>query len=357
MTFIRKYSLMLTKVKQTVLGHLKRAIEFNLERTGKHGLPCGLLADWNDCLELGHDGETVFVALQLRYALSIYSEICEIFEMEHEVEWAAGQLKVLDENIDKHGWDGEWYLRAFRFDGMKFGSHENDEGRVWLNPQSWSVLSGHASAEKAKAAMNAVKNNLATEYGVEVCSPPYENTDHKVIKAPLFNQGMKENASIFSHTQGWAVIAETMLGNGKQAYEYYRAYMPAAYNTKSEVRQIEPYVYCQFTHSRYSPRFGASRLPWLSGAATWSYYSATQYIIGIRPDYNGLIIDPCIPAEWKKFSITRRFRGNVLNIDIENTNGVEKGVKEISINGETITSKLIPVELIKMTNDVKVIMG
>ena len=280
-----------------------------------------------------------------------------MFHKKDEVEWALSQLQVLDENIDKHAWDGEWYLRAFRFDGMKFGSHENDEGRVWLNPQSWSVLSGHASDVKAEAAMDAVRNNLATDFGVEVCSPPYEKTDHKVIKAPLFNQGMKENASIFSHTQGWAVIAETMLGNGEQAYKYYRAYMPAAYNTKAEVRQIEPYVYCQFTHSRYSPRFGASRLPWLSGAATWSYYSATQYILGIRPDYNGMIIDPCIPADWKELIITRRFRGSTLNITIINPNGVEKGIEEIVINGETIADKLIPLELLKETNVVKVIMG
>lgn len=341
----------------TVLGHMKRALEFNLERSGNHGLPCGLLADWNDCLELGHDGETVFVAFQLRYALKTFIEICTMLGIRDDIEWAENRLSILDENIDKHAWDGKWYRRAFRFDGTVFGSKQNDEGSIWLNPQSWSVISGHASGEKAEAAVKSVREKLATEYGVEVCAPPYEKTDHKIVKAPLFNPGMKENASIFSHTQGWAVIAETLLGNGNQAYEYYRSYMPSAYNTKAEIRQIEPYVYCQFTHSRYSPRFGASRLPWLSGAATWSYYTATQYILGIQPEYNGIRIDPCIPSDWKQFEVTRRFRKKNIRIKINNPLGVEKGVKEIKLNGKNLESNIIPMESLTADNELIVTMG
>jgi len=311
--------------EDTVLGHLKRAIEFNLERSGTHGLPCGLLADWNDCLELGHDGETVFVAMQLRYALKTYIEINELFSNVVEIEWAKSNLTTLDENIEKHCWDGDWYVRAFRFDGSVFGSKQNEEGSCWLNPQTWSVLSGHAVPEKAESALMAVRENLATDCGVMVCAPPYQKADHRIVKAPLFNPGMKENASIFSHTQGWAVIAETMLGNGNQAYKYYRSFMPAAYNTKAEIRQIEPYVNCQFTHSTFSPRFGASRLPWLTGAATWGYFSASQYILGIQPDYDGLRIDPCIPEHWKNFTVKRRFRGKHFNIEVVNTKAVQKG--------------------------------
>jgi N,N'-diacetylchitobiose phosphorylase len=345
------------KSKATVIGHLKRAIEFNVERSGTHGLPCGLLADWNDCLELGHDGETVFVAMQLRYALKTYIEICGLIEVEDEINWAKQLLENLDKNIDEHAWDGEWYLRAFRFDGTKFGSKENEEGSLWLNPQTWSILSGHASPPKAKLAAEAVREKLASEYGIVVCAPPYEKTDHRVVKASLFNKRMKENASIFSHTQGWAIIAETIIGNGDQAYQYYRAVMPAAYNTMAEIRQIEPYVNCQFTHSKYSPKFGASRLPWLTGAATWSYYAATQYILGIQPDYYGLRIDPCIPSNWKEFKVKRRFRNKKFNISVINPEGIEKGVKKIILNGDYIEGNFIDMNKTVETNNVLVEMG
>ena len=345
------------KDEDTVFAHLRRAIEFNLKRSGAHGLPCGLSADWNDCLELGQEGETVFVALQLRYALKTYIEIATMLEKTSEIDWAKPQLEKLDKNLHDHAWDGEWFLRAYRYDGMKFGSKENEEGSCWLNPQSWSVLSGHATEEKAKLAMKAVNERLATEYGILVCDPPYEKIDHKIVKAPLFNKGMKENASIFSHTQGWAIIAETMLGNGDQAFRYYRAFMPAAYNTKAEIRQIEPYVNCQFTHSKYSPRFGASRLPWLTGAATWSYYTATQYILGIQPDYAGLKIDPCIPKNWDKVNVVRKFRGKTLNISIINPNGIQKGVKKITINEKEIEGNLITMDMMEKDNEVVVEMA
>jgi len=345
------------KGEDSVLGHLKRAIEFSLERRGAHGLPCGLYADWNDCLELGQHGETVFVAFQLRYALKTYREICEILNRPEEVQWAAERLQSLDKNLQKYAWDGEWYLRAYRYDGLKYGSRSDKEGSLWLNPQSWSVISGHASPTRAKSAMQSVRNRLATEYGLLIVDPPYAKTDPHIVKAPLFNQGMKENASVFSHTQGWAIIAETMLGNGNQAYQYYRAFMPAAYNTKAEIRQIEPYVYCQFTHSKYSPRCGASRLPWLTGAAAWSYYAATQYILGIQPDYSGLRIDPCIPANWHEIKINRRFRQKNFIITIKNKTGVQQGVKEIVINHRKIEGNLIPLNIMKAENIVLVTMG
>lgn len=345
------------KGEATVLGHLRRAIEFNLERSGAHQLPCGLYADWNDCLELGHKGETVFVAFQLRYALKTYIEICNMLNKQEEVAWAEPILKTLDENLDQYAWDGEWFLRAYRDDGLKFGTKENEEGSIWLNPQSWSVFSGHASPEQAESVMNAVNQHLATEYGILIVDPPYEKTDASVVKAPLFNKGMKENAAIFCHTQGWAVIAETLLGHGDRAYQYYRAFMPAAYNTKAEVREIEPYVNCQYTHSKYSPRFGASRLPWLSGTATWGYYTATQYICGIQPDYEGMRINPCIPASWKGFTVQRRFRGNILNITIENPKGVQKGVEKIILNGEELANNFIPTRKIQAENTVRVVMG
>jgi cellobiose phosphorylase len=345
------------KGEDTVLGHMRRAIQFSLDRSGAHGLPCGLLADWNDCLELGHNGETTFVAFQLRYALKTYIEICDMLKKSQDEQWAQEKLEILDKNIDKHAWDGEWFLRAYRADGLKFGSKENDEASMFLEPQPWAIYSGHTSGEKAVKLMDIVNQRLMTDYGLMICDPPLEKTDPRVIKARLFNKGMKENASIFCHTQGWAVIAETLLGKGAQAYDLYRKFMPAAYNTKAEIRQIEPYVYNQFTCSKYNPRYGASRLPWLSGTASWAYYTITQFILGIQPDYSGLRIDPCIPPKWKEIKTTRIFRKRILNIVIKNEDGVQKGVKKIFVNGEEINGNLIPLESMKDTNDVLVVMG
>jgi cellobiose phosphorylase len=177
------------------------------------------------------------------------------------------------------------------------------------------------------------------------------------MKAALFNKGMKENGSIFCHIQGWAIIAETMLGHGNRAHRLFRSTMPAAYNEKAEIREIEPYVYCQFTNSPHSPRRGASRLPWLSGSAAWSYFTAAQYILGIRPEVEGLRIDPCIPSGWKSFSVVRRFRGKTLSIHVENPDGVEKGVREITVNGSRIDGNVVLSDHMRDLNEVRVRMG
>jgi N,N'-diacetylchitobiose phosphorylase len=341
----------------TVLGHMRRAIEFNLERSGAHGLPCGLHADWNDCIRLGHGGESVFVAFQLRYALAVYVEVCQLLKNGAEEKWAQDQLARLDKNLAEYTWDGKWYLRAYRADGLKFGSDETPEGKIFLNPQSWAVMSGHADDRKARQAMESAHDRLATEWGLAICNPPFQQTDFRVLLAALFNPGMKENGSIFSHTQGWAVIAEAMLGHGNRAFEYFRAYLPAAYNTKAEVRQIEPYVYCQFTHTKYSPRAGASRIPWLSGSAAWSFFAVTQYILGLRPEYGGLRIDPCIPSDWKGFKATRAFRGKRVSVEVTNPAGVQKGVKKLVLNGEPLAGNFIPAEKLAAENRVTVEMG
>ena len=341
----------------TVLAHMRRAIEFSLERSGSHGLPCGLAADWNDCVQLGQKGESVFVAFQLRYALKVYSEICGFLEKEDEQRWAAGELETLDLNIAAHAWDGEWFLRGYREDGSTFGSKMNDEGRIFLNPQTWALMSGYVSNEVAEQIMENVSGMLRTQYGLIISAPSFDKTDISVMKAALFNKGMKENGSIFCHTQGWAVIAETLLGHGKTAFDLFRAYMPAAYNEKAEIREIEPYVYCQSTHGPDSPRFGVSRLPWLSGSAAWSYFAATQYILGIRPECGGLRIDPCIPPDWKSFWIERRFRGKNLKIEIVNPDGVERGIREIAMNGRQVAGNLISPDIMGDLNIVHVVMG
>lgn len=343
------------KGQDTVLGHMRRALEFNLERSGSHGLPCGLFADWNDCLELGHTGESLFVAFQLRLAFKTYIDICTMLDKPGEVKWAGKELAKLDRAIEKEAWDGEWYLRAFRYDGLAYGSRRNDEGFIFLNSQTWAVISGHAGPDEAESAMNSVEKHLASEYGIAICDP-FAKTDFGIVKAPLYNRSMKENGSIFNHPQGWAIMAEAMLGNGDRAYRYLRALLPAAYNDNAEIRQIEPYVYSQNTHGKYSPRFGASRLPWLTGTATWSYYSSMQNVLGIQPQYDGLKIDPCIPSHWREFSMKRTFRNNRINIRVTNKNECQKGVKQIILNGETLEGNFIPLDKMKKQNDVIAIM-
>jgi N,N'-diacetylchitobiose phosphorylase len=347
------------KGKATVLGHLRRAIEFNLKRTGKHGLPSGLFADWNDCLRLGTGGTSVFVALQVRYGLLVYIDICEMFGKQAEIKWAKKELEKIDAKLDKFGWDGKWYVRAYKKSGEKIGSKKNKYGSIYLNTQSWGIISGHADKYEGRAeqAMQSVNEKLATDYGLMLCAPPYDNMPVAEIRSIVFNKGVKENCGVFNHTQGWAVMAETMLGHGDRAFRYFHSSMPASFNDKAEIRGSEPYVYSQYTHSIYSPRYGASRVPWLTGAASWAYYAAIQYILGIRPDYKGLLIDPCIPADWKEFAVTRRFRNKMLNIKVVNPNGVQKGVKKITLNGQTIEGNLIPVSKMQKENDVVVEMG
>ena len=355
--FYRKVLPFADKGEDTVFGHLRRALEFNLERAGKNGLPCGLSADWNDCLKLGYYGESLFVAFQVRLGLTVYEEIARNLEKDGEAQWARGRRDALDENIQAVAWDGNWFVWAIGDDGTIYGTKDYVEGQVYLNTQVWAVISGAATTEQAKKSMQTVQEKLATEYGLMLCAPPFEKTPRDVMGSVVYNAGIKENAGIFNHTQGWGVMAECMLGNGDRAYEYYRAAMPAAYNDRAEIRQLEPYVQGQTTYSRYSPRAGNCRTSWLTGAASWSYFSATQYILGIRPVEEGLLIDPCIPSSWDGFSATRQFRGSTLHISVTNPQGICRGVKEITLNGTILDGTTIPAKLLQTENEVHVLMG
>jgi N,N'-diacetylchitobiose phosphorylase len=341
----------------TVFGHLRRALEFNLERMGAHGIPCGLSADWNDCLRLGYRGESLFVAFQLRFGLTTYSEIALRKGLKAESDWALAERAKLDANIQKHCWDGKWFIWAITEDGTVYGTKSYEEGQVYFNTQVWAVLSGAATPEQMKSALDAVKEKLATPYGLMLSAPPFVKTSIEVMRAIVFNCGIKENAGIFNHTQGWGIMAETMAGNGERAYEYCKAALPAAWNDRAEVRQMEPYVQGQTTYSIFSPRPGNARTSWLSGAATWCYYSLTQYILGIRPDYDGLMIDPCVPCSWKGFKAERRFRGKKIRIEVKNPSGAQKGIRELTLNGEKLSGNLIPAGKLKDENVVIAVMG
>lgn len=356
-SFYKKVLPFADKGETTVLGHLRRAIQFNLDRLGAHGLPCGLHADWNDCLRLGEKGETTFVAFQLRYAFKEYIAISEMLGETAEADWARPLLEEYDKTLDKHVWDGEWYLRAYRDDGLKFGSKENDEGSIFMNPQAWAVISEHATGEKAAKCIKSLDKQLATEYGVMLCAPPFVNTDPNVVLAVLFNPGSKENAAMFNHTQGWAVMSQAILGNNDKAWAYLKAALPGFYNDIAEIRETEPYVVAQTTCSKFNPKFGASRVSWLSGAATWNYHAATQYILGIRPDYDGLRLVPCLPTHWPEVTVNRKFRGKNFAIQIKNGGGSGAGVTRLVVNGETISGNLIPADKFKDSNTVEVTVG
>ena len=341
----------------TVFGHLRRALEFNLERMGAHGLPCGLAADWNDCLRLGYYGESVFVAFQLRLGLTVYAEIAQRLEQSDEAAWALEQRNKLDASIQAITWDGDRFIWAIGDDGTIYGTGSADEGQIYLNTQAWSVISGAANEEQAARCMETVNEHLATPYGLMLAAPPFVNASVDVMRAVVFNPGIKENAGIFNHTQGWGVMAECMLGHGDRAYDYYRAAMPAAYNDRAEIRQIEPYVQGQTTYSTFSPRPGNTRTAWLTGAAAWSYFSATRYILGLRPEINGLRIDPCIPSSWDGFTATRLFRGKTIEIQVRNPDHVCRGVKKIALNGEALPDSLVPAKAFQDHNRVQVVLG
>ncbi len=338
----------------TVLGHLRRAIEFNLERSGAHGLPCGLAADWNDCLKLGYRGESVFVAFQLRLALATYADICAALAMPSEREWATKELAALDAKIRDVCWDGEWFIWAIAEDGTVFGTKNYPEGQVYLNTQAWAVISGAASPDQAASALTTVRNRLASDWGVAICAPPFEKTPVDVMRAVLFNPGNKENGGIFSHTQSWAVLAEVLAGDPDVAWKYYRAFLPAVQNDKAEIREIEPYVHCQSTHSQFSKKFGRSRVPWLSGTAAWAHFVATTYLLGIRPESGGLRIDPCIPKNWPGFTAVRTFRDMKLHIEVFNETGRGRGVTSVELDGTRIEGNLIPAERLKDGSRIRV---
>jgi cellobiose phosphorylase len=350
--FYKKVLPFADKDKASVFGHLKRAIEFSLKRIGEHGLPSGLFADWNDALRLGRKGESVFVSFQLRYALKTYGEIAALLGERDERSWADRELENIDNILEKYAWDGRWYLRAFDGNGGKIGSASNEEGKIFLNPQSWAVISGHASPGRGRAAMDSVDAELFTEYGLMLLAPPFHKADHNVIKSVLFNDGMKENGAVFNHTLGWAVIAETMLGNAERAYRYYRSYLPAAYNQHAELREVEPYVYCQSTMSKFSKHYGKSRLPWLTGAASWAYTAVTGYIFGLRADYDGLIVDPVVPRHWREFTMRKIFRGKSIEIFVKNR-GLGR-VEELLVNGRLIKGNKIKAETLKQENKVAI---
>ncbi len=338
--------------EDTVYGHLKRAIDFSMNRLGSHGMPAGLHADWNDCLRLGKQGESSFVAMQLYYAFTVLHSFAQY---KNDVEY----IQYLEENQKKLGgiiqdtcWEDDRFVRGYKEDGQVIGSKKDPEANMWLNPQSWAVISGLASEEQAELALESVHKELNSQYGVRVMAPSYKDHAFDGALMLLFNKSTKENGGIFSQPQGWIILAEALMGHGNRAFEYFTESSPASMNDRAEIRRLEPYCHGQFTESAESPFEGRSHVHWLTGTASTVMVGCVEGILGLRPDFNGLHINPAICSEWKEFTIEKEFRGSRLHITVKNPNGKESGVVKTTLNGEVLPENYVRADLLKAENEV-----
>ncbi|MDF2905568.1 MAG: hypothetical protein K0R34_889 [Herbinix sp.] len=344
------------KEEGDVYDHLKRAINFSMERLSVHNMPAGLHADWNDCLRLGKKGESTFVAFQLYYAMNVIRNIALDRNDQEYIAYLDKVQKDLGETLNINCWEGDRFIRGFKEDGQVIGSKKDPEASMWVNPQSWSVISGHASKEQAELALESVHRELNTKYGVRTMAPSYVDHAFDGALAILFNPSTKENGGIFSQPQGWIILAEALMGHGNRAYEYFTESCPATQNDNAEIRVIEPYAHGQFTEATDSPFFGRSHTHWLTGTASTVMVGSVEGILGMRPDLNGLLIAPSIPSDWKGFSVEKSFRGKKLNIKVQNPNGAECGFTEFYVNGVKLEKNYLPESMMKETNDILLVM-
>jgi cellobiose phosphorylase len=340
----------------TVYEHLKNAIRFSMERLGEHDMPAGLHADWNDCLRLGAKGESTFVAFQLYYAMGVIKDMAVSRNDNDYAAYIDSAKEKLASSLEKC-WDEDRFIRGIREDGVIVGAKKDPEANMWLNPQSWSVISGFAYGSRGETAMESVHNILNTPYGAKLLEPPYRKHYFDGALMHIFNPDTKENGGIFSQSQGWLILAESLLGHGNRAFEYFMESSPAAMNDKAEIRVMEPYVHGQFTESKASPYEGRSHVHWLTGTASTVMVGCVEGICGMRPDADGIKISPSVPSDWDSFRIEKNFRGKKLNISFDNSAHVESGVKEIILNGEKIDGCYIPADRLSEINEISVVMG
>lgn len=344
------------KDNDSVYDHLKMAIDFSLKRLGSNGLPAGLHADWNDCLRLGENGESTFVAMQLYLALNILEEFANIKNDKNYITYLT-RLKIeLANKIENLCYEDDRYIRGITDKNLRIGSKYNKEANLWLNPQSWAVISGLVDVNRREEILDKVYKNLNTSFGAKLMTPPFKNDGFPGALAMVYNGSTKENASVFLQTQGWLILAEALAGHGNRAYEYYKESSPAHQNTIADIREMEPYVYGQFTESTDSPHEGRSHVHWLTGTASTVMVGCVEGILGIRPDYNGILINPSIPREWDKIRIEKIFRGKKLFITIENKDGKEKGYRKVYLNKEILESNYILENQLLDSNEILYIM-
>lgn len=341
----------------TVLDHLRRAIEFTWSDVGAHGLPLLGFADWNDTVNLRKGAESLLTANLFGKALLEMMELARHLDDEESVARYTEYYKTMKRRVNEQAWDGEWYVRYFDADGSPIGSHTNTHGQIYANGQSWPVISGFAPPERARAALDAVYQRLNTRNGIKLSTPGYNGFDPAKGGITTYPPGAKENGGIFLHTNPWVIIAETIVGNGDRAFEYYNQINPVAKNDKIDEFECEPYVYPQNILGDEHPQFGAARNSWLTGTASWAYQAATQYILGVKPTYEGLQVNPCIPQEWEGFKVTRKFRNAVYQIEVKNPDHVCRGVKWVRVDGRKVKGDVVPIFRDSGMHQVEVIMG
>lgn len=344
------------KDEGTVYEHLKRAVDFSMKHLGPHGIPAGLYADWNDCLRLGANGESSFVALQYYYAMTILREFAQNKKDAEYVAFLDKAQKELGEKIQKLCWNEDRFIRGFTERGEVIGSRNDPEANMWLNPQSWAVISGLASAEQADAALENVNKKLNTDFGLVLMDPPYQKHAFEGALAVIYNQGAKENAGIFSQSQGWIILAEALRGHGDRAFQYFMENAPSAQNDKAEIRKLEPYCYGQFTEGKASPHFGRSHVHWLTGTASTVMVGCVEGILGMRPNLDGLKLSPSIPSSWDGFTAQKDFRGRKLSITVKNPDHVQSGCKELTVNGKKMEGNFIPESELTANTEIVLVM-
>ena len=341
----------------TVRDHLQQALAFTHRDVGAHGLPRLGFADWNDTVNLPAGAESLFTANLYGVALREMIELAQHLGQAAAVQAYTADYEAMKARVNEHAWDGEWYVRYFDADGEPLGSRKNTHGQIHINSQSWAVLSGFAPPERARRALDSMNQRLNTSRGIKISTPGFNGFDPARGGVTTYPPGAKENGGIFLHTNPWAIIAEAMLGAGNRAYQYYHQINPAAKNDKIDEFQCEPYVYPQNILGDEHPQFGLARNSWLTGTASWAYRAATQYILGLRPVYTGLQIDPCIPDQWEGFRVRRKFRKAAYHIHVTNPLHVCQGVKLVRVDGNKVAGAIVPVFGDGGTHTVEVVMG
>ncbi len=358
------------------MEHLRRSFNYTVNHLGPHGLPLIGRADWNDCLNLncfseepgesfqtfgpseGPNAESVFIAgMFVKYGKD-YAAICRHRGLEEEAKEAEKQIEKMEQTVLDAGWDGEWYLRAYDHYKHKIGSKECEEGKIFIEPQGFCVIAeiGLKDGYCLKA-MESVEKHLDTKYGIVLLQPCYTKYHVELGEITSYPGGYKENAGIFCHNNPWISIAETVVGRGNRAWQVYTRTCPAYIEDISEIHRTEPYVYSQMIAGKDAPNFGEAKNSWLTGTAAWTFLDVSQYILGIRPDYDGLVVDPCIPASLNGFSAKRDFRGVTYHITVKNPNGAEKGVASMTVDGTPVEGNMIPFDGSKKEVQVEVVMG
>jgi cellobiose phosphorylase len=364
-------------VARSLFDHLTVSFDHVVNNLGPHGLPLIGRADWNDCLNLncfsndpdesfqttenkteGSKAESVMIAgLFVVYGRD-YVELCKRLGKDAEAARAQKLVDTMVDVIKKYGWDGEWFIRAYDYYGHKIGSNDNEEAKIFIESQGWCTMAGIGKEEGlCTKALNAVKERLDSKYGIVLNNPAFTRYYIEYGEISSYPAGYKENAGVFCHNNPWIMIGETVVGNGNRAWDYYKKICPSYLEEISDLHKTEPYVYAQMVAGKDAFKPGEAKNSWLTGTASWNFYAVTQYMLGIRPEYDGLLIDPCIPTDWKGFKATRKFRGATYQIEVVNPDGKSKGIKDVTIDGLPHKSNLIPVFRDGKEHKVKVVMG